>query len=50
VGVVGGVGVGIPIEQSELSLETRLIQGVRSVSRTSDVKNRSLSVLVSVPF
>lgn len=50
VGVLGGVGVGIPIEQSELSLETRLIQGVRTVSRSSDVRNRSLAFLVSVPF
>lgn len=49
-GLVGGVGLGIPIEQSELSLEARLIQGVGAVSRSSDVKNRTLALLISVPF
>jgi Outer membrane protein beta-barrel domain len=48
--VVGGAGIGIPIEQSELALEGRLSQGLRSVSDAADLKNRSIDVLLSIPF
>jgi hypothetical protein len=48
--VVGGAGLGIPIERSELALEARLSRGVRSVSDLADIKNRSLDFLLSIPF
>jgi hypothetical protein len=48
--VVGGAGIGIPIEQSELAFEVRLSQGLRSVSDATDLKNRSLDFLLSIPF
>jgi hypothetical protein len=48
--LIGGIGIGIPIERDELSLEARLSRGVRSVTDLGEVKNRSLDFLLSVPF
>ena len=48
--VVGGAGLGIPIERSELAFEARLSQGLKSVSDLADIKNRSLDLLLSIPF
>lgn len=47
---LGGVGFGIPIESSELSIEARVTQSVRSISDIADIRNRALTVLISVPF
>jgi hypothetical protein len=48
--LLGGVGFGIPIERSELALEARFTQGLRSLSSQSDIKNRALTIAISVPF
>jgi hypothetical protein len=50
IGLLGGVGFGIPIESSELALEARFSQGLRSVTSLGDVKNRAVTFAVSVPF
>lgn len=47
---LGGVGFGIPIENSELALEARFTQGLRSVTDLGDIKNRALTFVISVPF
>lgn len=47
---LGGVGLGIPIESSELTLEARVSQGLRSISDAGDLKNRALTFVISVPF
>lgn len=48
--LLGGVGFGIPIENSELAIEARLTQGLRSVSDIADIRNRALTFVISVPF
>jgi hypothetical protein len=48
--VLGGLGFGIPIESSELAIEARVTQSVRSITDIGDIKNRALTFLVSVPF
>lgn len=48
--VVAGAGVGFPVERSELSIQIKLVRGLRSVSDGSEVRNRTYSVSVSVPF
>lgn len=48
--LVGGVGLGIPIERSELALEARFTHGLRSVSNLGDIKNRALDLVISIPF
>jgi Outer membrane protein beta-barrel domain len=48
--LIGGVGIGIPIERSELALEARLSRGIRSVSDLGDIRNRALDLVVSIPF
>lgn len=48
--LLGGIGFGIPIESSELALEARVTQSLRSISDIGDIKNRALTFLVSVPF
>lgn len=48
--VVAGAGVAIPVERSELSIQAKLVRGLRSASDDSDVRNRTYSVSVSVPF
>lgn len=47
---LGGAGLGIPIESSELAVEARVTQGLRSVGSAEDLKNRALSLFISVPF
>lgn len=47
---LGGAGLGIPIESSELAVEARVTQGLQSVSSTGDLKNRALTLFISVPF
>lgn len=47
---LGGVGVGIPIEASALTIEARVSQGLRSISEVGDLKNRALTLIISVPF
>lgn len=47
---LGGVGFGIPIERSELALEARFTQGLRSVTEVGDIKNRAVTFVISVPF
>lgn len=47
---LGGVGFGIPIERSELALEARFTQGLRSVTDVGDIKNRAVTFVISVPF
>lgn len=48
--LVAGVGIAIPVERSELSIEAKLVRGLRSVREDSDLRNRTYSVSVSVPF
>jgi Outer membrane protein beta-barrel domain len=48
--LLGGAGFGIPIEGSELALEARFTQGLRSVSSLGDIKNRAWTLAISVPF
>ncbi len=48
--LLGGVGFGIPIERSELALEARYTQGLRSITDLGDVRNRALTFVISVPF
>jgi Outer membrane protein beta-barrel domain len=48
--LLAGAGIGIPLEGSELALEVRYSEGLRSVSDLADLRNRSLSFLVSIPF
>jgi hypothetical protein len=48
--LIGGVGLGIPIERSELALEARLSRGIRSVSNLGEIRNRALDLVVSIPF
>lgn len=47
---LGGIGFGIPIESSELAIEARYTQSLRSITDIGDIKNRALTFLVSVPF
>lgn len=47
---LGGVGLGIPIEASEVTLEARVSQGLRSITDAGDLKNRALTLIISVPF
>lgn len=47
---LGGVGFGIPIESSELTIEARVSQGLRSISDFRELKNRALTFIISVPF
>lgn len=48
--MMAGAGLGIPIESGELALEARFTQGLRSVSDRSDIRNRALTFVISVPF
>ncbi len=48
--VVAGAGFALPVERSELSIQAMLVRGLRSVSDAGDVRNRTYSVSVSVPF
>ena len=48
--VLGGAGIGIPIESSELAIEARFSQSVRSISDIGDIRNRALTFFLSVPF
>ena len=48
--LLGGVGFGIPIESSELAVEARFTQGLRSVNNLGDIRNRALTFAISVPF
>lgn len=48
--VLGGLGLGIPIENSELAVEARFTQGLPSVSDLADIKTRALTFVISVPF
>ena len=50
IAAVGGVGLGIPIERNELALELRYSAGLRPLSDLSDIRNRSVTLLLSVPF
>ena len=45
-----GVGFGVPIERSFLALEVRLTQGMVSIVDGGDLKNRALTVVLTVPF
>jgi hypothetical protein len=49
-GAVAGVGFGVPIERSFLAIEVRLNQGLVSIVDDGDLKNRALSVMLTVPF
>lgn len=49
-GVLGGVGIGVPIERSFLALEVRVTQGMVSVVDDGELKNRALTVVLTVPF
>jgi hypothetical protein len=50
VGALAGIGFGVPIERSFLALEVRVSQGLVSVVDGGDLKNRALSVMLTVPF
>jgi hypothetical protein len=50
VAALAGVGVGVPIERSFLALEVRLTQGMVSIVDNGELKNRALSVMLTVPF
>lgn len=47
---VAGAGFAIPVEHSELSIQAKLVRGLRSVSDDGDIRNRTYSLSVSVPF
>lgn len=49
-GLLAGVGLGFPVERSFLALEVRLTQGVVSVVDGGDLKNRALTLMLTVPF
>ncbi len=50
VGILGGVGIGIPIEKSELGIEARLSRGLRSITNDADVKNQAFTLTLTIPF
>lgn len=50
VAALGGAGLAIPIERSELALELRYSEGLRTLSDLSSIRNRSVTLLLSVPF
>jgi hypothetical protein len=50
VALVAGAGIAIPVERSELSIQAKLVRGLRSVSEDSEIRNRTYSISVSVPF
>jgi hypothetical protein len=47
---LAGIGLGIPIERSFLALEVRLTQGMVSIVNDGDLKNRALTIMLTVPF
>ena len=50
VAVLGGVGIGIPIEKSELGVEARVTRSLRSISNEADIKNQALTLTLTIPF
>lgn len=47
---IAGVGLGVPIERSFLALEVRVTQGMVSIVDGGDLKNRALTMVLTVPF
>lgn len=47
---LAGIGFGVPIERSFLALDVRVTQGVTSIVDGGDLKNRALTVVLTVPF
>ncbi|HXI19947.1 MAG TPA: porin family protein [Gemmatimonadales bacterium] len=50
VAVVGGAGLAVPIERSELALEVRYSRGFHSVSDLGDIRNSAISFTLAIPF
>ena len=50
VAAVAGVGVGIPVAGSRVGLKARYSQGFIPVLESRDIYNRSVSVLLELPF
>jgi len=48
--LTGGVGIALPVERSEISIEGRYSRGLRDVVDQSDIRNRSFTFTLSVPF
>lgn len=49
-GMLGGVGIGVPIERSFLALELRLSQGLVSIVNDGELRNRAATIVLTVPF
>ena len=49
-GMIGGVGIGVPIERSFLALEVRLSQGLVSITDDGELRNRAATIVLTVPF
>lgn len=47
---LGGIGFGVPIERSFLALEVRLTQGLVNIVNDGELRNRALTILLTVPF
>lgn len=50
VAAVAGVGVGIPVAASQVGLKARYSQGFIPVIESRDIYNRSISILLELPF
>lgn len=48
--MAGGVGIGVPIEKSFIAVELRFTQGMVSIVEDGQLKNRALSLMLTVPF
>ncbi|MDH4347335.1 MAG: PorT family protein [Gemmatimonadota bacterium] len=50
VAAVAGLGVGIPVRGSQVGLKARLSRGFIPVIESRDIYNRSISILLELPF
>lgn len=50
IAALGGIGIGIPIEKSELGIEARVTRSLRSISNDADLKNQALTLTLTIPF
>jgi hypothetical protein len=48
--LLGGIGIGVPIERSFLALELRLTQGMVSIVDDGELRNRAATLVLTVPF
>ena len=48
--MAAGIGIGVPIERSFIALEVRFTQGLTSIVDDGQLKNRAVSLMLTVPF